>query len=289
MSTKKPGLNGIASIKSLRIIVTTRCNAKLLKPQADSPGVCEFCYRQKEQVSDDRKTIDQLLKNISKNPNIRSLIFTGGEPLVSRNLRYLLKSAFSLGFHNTLHTNGLTLEKNKETLNYLICVSLPLDGSNAKIADYYRGVGYFKTLQNCLDLLHANAKNIGLHTLLTPYNISDLENMAAVAQKHAPMYWFIKQFRAANLAAGSNSKHYGLETPQFQKSVQDLIHKYPSLNIFASASSGMPSQTLFVYLDGCVFAHMPGCQDNVLIGNLLSDSWEELAISFANYQANPAH
>jgi len=85
------------------------------------------------------------------------------------------------------------------------------------------------------------------------------------------------------------SDTFQLNLGQPQKSVQDLIHKYPSLNIFASASSGMPSQTLFVYLDGRVFAHMPGHQDNVLVGNLLSDSWEELAISFANYQTNPMH
>lgn len=276
MSTD-PQLEKIAHIKSLRIIVTTRCNAGTLKPQLGSPGVCEFCYRQKEDVAGDRGTIDLLMSKIEKNANIRSLIFTGGEPLISPHLEYMLMTAFEKGFHCTVHTNGLLLEKKKELLKYLICVSVPLDGTSADIADYYRGIGYYDIQQKYLPLLRQDVKSIGFHTLLTPHNIADLENMAVFVQKQLPRYWFIKQFRAANLASKVESNHYALETKQFEKSVNSIISKYPSLNIFGSATSGMPSHTLFVYLDGRVFAHMPGHDDNVLIGNLLSDSWDDIS------------
>ena len=85
--------------------VTYRCNAKC--------GFCDIWERPSPYV-----TIETVRQNLAdlRRLGVKVIDFTGGEPLLHRQIDKLLSLAKSLGFITTLTTNGLLYPKYAEKL-----------------------------------------------------------------------------------------------------------------------------------------------------------------------------
>ena len=83
------------------IQINTSCNQK-----------CIFCVRPPE-ITDKQvfkfENIKKRIKEISKNPNAKRIIFTGGEPLLYPQLPGLIRYAKKYGFITEIQTNGTLL------------------------------------------------------------------------------------------------------------------------------------------------------------------------------------
>ena len=113
--------------------VTYRCNAK-----------CSFCdiwekpspYITLEQVAQNLKALKKLGVNV--------IDFTGGEPLLHRQLPEMLRLARSMGFITTVTTNGLLYPKNAQALKGLVdMLHFSLDSAHRHEHDTGRGVPCF--------------------------------------------------------------------------------------------------------------------------------------------------
>ncbi|MGF7229707.1 MAG: radical SAM protein [Candidatus Saccharibacteria bacterium] len=60
----------------------------------------------------------------------KQVVFSGGEPLLSKSLRPGIEAAKSNGLNVTLSTNGILLEKNRDILASVDDLGIPIDGSN---------------------------------------------------------------------------------------------------------------------------------------------------------------
>lgn len=67
-----------------------------------------------------------------------SFIFTGWEPLLKSSLRKLLKTSFDLWNRNTLSTNGILLSVNRDVLELVHDVGIPLDWPTVEINQLMR-------------------------------------------------------------------------------------------------------------------------------------------------------
>ena len=129
--------------------VTYRCNAK-----------CSFCdiwekpspYVTLEQVAQNLRDLKKLGVNV--------IDFTGGEPLLHREIDKFLELAQQMGFITTLTTNGLLYPKWAERLKGKIdMLHFSLDASEKEQHDKGRGVACFDFVMQSIEI----AKSLGEH------------------------------------------------------------------------------------------------------------------------------
>ncbi len=128
--------------------VTNRCNAS-----------CDFCS-----IWEDTKSPFSSLEDVQKNLTdmkklgVKIIDFTGGEPLLHKNIDQLLRLAKSMGFRTSITSNGLLYPKKAESLKGLIdLLHFSLDSAFEETHDKHRGVKCFQSVLESLKL----AKSLG--------------------------------------------------------------------------------------------------------------------------------
>ncbi|MFM6983395.1 MAG: radical SAM/SPASM domain-containing protein [Chitinophagaceae bacterium] len=145
--------------------VTYRCNAKC--------GFCDIWEKPSPYI-----TIENAENNFRdlKRLGVKVIDFTGGEPLLHRELPQLLELAQSLGFITTVTTNALLYPKLAEKLKGKIdMLHFSLDSPDEATHNNSRGVKLFDKFEESIEI----AKNLGerpdiLFTVFS-HNIDEIE------------------------------------------------------------------------------------------------------------------
>ena len=122
--------------------VTYRCNAKC--------GFCDIWERPSPYV-----TLEDLATNLKdlKRLGVKIIDFTGGEPLLHREIHTFLSLAKKMGFITTLTTNGLLYPKKAPKLKGLIdMLHFSLDAAEKEAHDRSRGVACFDFVMESIDV-----------------------------------------------------------------------------------------------------------------------------------------
>lgn len=152
--------------------ITQACNLKCVHCYSDSkaaPAKDELSTQQAKDVLTDLAEF-----------RVPSVLFSGGEPLMRKDVFELLGYARELGLRTVLSTNGTLIAADvaKKIKEYGVCyVGVSLDGMGP-VNDKFRGViGAFdravQGIRNCQD---AGAR-VGLRLTLTQANVQDLQNL----------------------------------------------------------------------------------------------------------------
>lgn len=170
-------------IKVLYLRTNQYCNAHCF--------MCDFWKNDKIEISEEK--FENILKNME---NIEMIRFTGGEPLLCKNLPKYISKCHSKGIKTSIITNGLILDKKIDELvtNGLDQVIISVDGSTAALHDSLRGTqGLFNKIETVLKKIEV--KNPFLHTrvntVVSEKNLSDLANMACWLDKYNIEQWSI--------------------------------------------------------------------------------------------------
>lgn len=111
------------------------------------------------------------------------LFFTGGEPLLNKDLIKIIGYAEKKGIVTHVNSNAFLIDKKMAkdiTKSGLSSLSISLDGSNAKTHDYLRGVnGTFDHAIMAIDFLKKQNKKIKIfiNTVIMKRNISELKEI----------------------------------------------------------------------------------------------------------------
>ena len=152
--------------------ITRKCNLKCVHCYNDS-GQGKTCN---EPTTDEAKAVlDDLAKF-----GVPSVLFSGGEPLMRKDLMELIGYAGGLGLRTVISTNGTLIDADRAKEIKRLGVSyvgISLDGVGA-VNDEFRGVeGAFEKaaigIRNCQDA----GVRIGLRLTLTKRNVQDLESL----------------------------------------------------------------------------------------------------------------
>ncbi len=147
--------------------VTYRCNA-----------TCSFCdiwERPSPYV-----TLDNARANLRdlKKLGVRIIDFTGGEPLLHRQLPDLLREAKQLGFITTLTTNGLLYPKRAEQLRGLVdMLHFSLDSPIAAEHDASRGVRCFDKVMESIAIARQLGERPDILFTVFERNIHQIRDM----------------------------------------------------------------------------------------------------------------
>jgi MoaA/NifB/PqqE/SkfB family radical SAM enzyme len=131
----------------LHYFITNRCNTQ-----------CQFCDIWKEQPKTDAKT-DLVLPNLreARIAGCRFVDFTGGEPLIHKDLPVFCKRAKELGFITSVTTNTLLFPKRAHELVGLIdLLHFSIDADNPDLNNKIHGGKTFDSVMKSIDIALSN-------------------------------------------------------------------------------------------------------------------------------------
>lgn len=166
--------------------ITTKCNLR-----------CNICYADLNSVKN--SSLSEYLNIIDKlrEFNVKKIAFTGGDPLLVRNVDDILKYSHNLGFKVAVTTNAHLL--NEQKLNnlekYIDEISIPMDGYSKKVSDIHRTIKHDHF--NVMDIIRIS-KNydilIDVSTVVTQYNKNELIDILKYLSGHNIYKWKIFQY-----------------------------------------------------------------------------------------------
>jgi len=147
--------------------VTYRCNAK-----------CDFCdLWEKPSPYVDLVTVDENLTQLKK-LGVKVIDFTGGEPLLHREIDKILELAKKKGFITTLTTNTLLYPKWANKIKGLVdMLHFSLDASTAQQHDEMRGVKCFDFVLESIKLAKSLGEKPDILFSVFPTNINELQKV----------------------------------------------------------------------------------------------------------------
>lgn len=119
---------------------------------------------------------------------VRRIVFTGGDPLLRRDIATLIRHAHAGGLEVAVSTTGDRLSRQllDETRGCIALVSLPLDGSTEALNVLTKRPGHHAAILTALDLLRNYPDiDVKLCTPATRHNLHDIVNIAALADDWA--------------------------------------------------------------------------------------------------------
>lgn len=165
---------------SVHISLTNRCNNR-----------CRYCHFDRLTQKDVWTAID-LFKVMEemKEAGTRRLQFTGGEPMLRKDLGQIISRAKSLGIFIGLSTNGYQVRERVGELKSVDVVQLSYDGP-PEVHAYLRGKDNVEDVRTALEALLENDIKVWTTTVLTTVNAPYIEGIVAHARQHGIVANFV--------------------------------------------------------------------------------------------------
>jgi MoaA/NifB/PqqE/SkfB family radical SAM enzyme len=241
------------------------------KITSDCTQNCGFCFAKPDEPSADLTSDKTKILSRIIDEGIKYINFTGGEPLLVKNIADLIKQASSARIYTALSTNGdlLTKEFIESVDGYLNQIGLPLDGSNDKIMQSVRGTphGFSQFHKNMSILENTNIKK-RINTLVCDANGNDLQNIYESIKKYNIDEWkLIKYYPITKL-----DDKFSLSDEKYNSYVNPLmqIKNFP----VSMRPQEKDYQESFLLLDSCGNLYITAENKHHIIGNILEDSLE---------------
>ena len=153
--------------------MTTACNLR-----------CIHCHAAGGKPAADELTTDEakrLLDQLAQVPEFRMMAFTGGEPLVRKDLFELLAYSQALGFTNTMATNSTLIDDDvaRRLRRFgLAIAAVSLDGFTAEQHDMVRGIpGSFEAALEGMRALRRAGIVLHINITVMEYNVEQLVDL----------------------------------------------------------------------------------------------------------------
>ncbi len=276
-------------LRIAHLVLNTDCNAWDRPNAPESPGVCLFCYRERNRVITDPYTVRRVIDLIHSETEAQRIVFTGGDPVMpyDNHLEVALQHAVDLGFETNLHTNGLLLPERYATLSeYVTLYSLAIDGPDATTADWFRGSGYFDRFAANVTMLVVDQRSLGFNTFTTSDSAKRLPELAEwvrdIAARTDVEYWLMSQYRPIGRPSRRKAEIYGYAPDAFMAAVDEARTVVgDDVEVFAQPTREPDDPYPFrvwILADGNVTVDLGSvaAPRNATLGNILTDGLEPL-------------
>ncbi len=158
--------------KSLYISPTFGCNLK-----------CIYCYnkQQRKEATGSELTTEEWFDvfDQAKDLGIEVVAFTGGEPLLRKDVFELAGYANSTGMTSTLLTNGILINRDniEELVRSFGTFALSLDSHIEEKNDFLRGKGTYKATIDAIRLLQERNRVFTIMAVITKHNVFDMPGL----------------------------------------------------------------------------------------------------------------
>lgn len=254
--------------------VTNKCNLNCIH--------CVSAYSFKN--SKDINTTQSLnvIENLS-DIGCKNLLFSGGEPLIRKDIFEIFRKCFDKKINVHLITNG-TLINDKNIKNFsskISSVGVSIDGSTPEINDRIRGNGTFIKITKAIDLLRKHGVPTSLYYTVCKLNIDDIHKIVTYAKSRdlkINIKWVIYDGRAKK---NRGLLYYEAESEAFQNILSLLLDEF-NLNesdVVFDDSCGVNLNNIFLSPNGYIYPCIDCYQSrpDYNFGNILKIDTEKIA------------
>jgi len=194
--------------------VTSRCNLRCIHCHARGG---EPLYEELD--TDEAKHVIESLTSVKE---FRTLIFTGGEPLVRNDIFDLTEYARSLGFNIIYATNGTLINKEvakRMRKSGVLGAAISIDSVDPKRHDYFRGVpGAWKRAIDGIKNVLSEGMYLQVNITISKFNINELEDLILFADKLGAHVILLYTF--VSVGRGEVNKWLALSEEEFVKVIE---------------------------------------------------------------------
>jgi len=151
---------------------------------------CKHCYQSAGKKLPDELSLSKRLNVIDQlaAEDVFSISFSGGEPLMDKDLWPVIEKAKKENMYVSIATNGTLLTKNtaKRIANVGVdYVEISMDSVHPEIHDKFRGVrgAWKRTIEGIENIVEQDSVNVGLAPTITRMNFNELEDLIKLAMK----------------------------------------------------------------------------------------------------------
>jgi len=198
---------------------TNSCNLK-----------CKHCYQSAGKRLPDELSLSKRLNVIDQlaAEDVFSIAFSGGEPLMDKDIWPVIKRAKKHSMYVSIATNGtlLTKEIAKKMADVGVdYVEVSVDSVNPKKHDEFRGVpgAWEKTVEGIKNVVEQDSINVGLAPTITRMNFDELEDLIKLAMKLKVDKFFV--FNFIPVGEGKNLIDLDL-TPEMREKMLNILYDY---------------------------------------------------------------
>lgn len=260
----------------LNLMITERCNYR-----------CIFCDFHKKYME---MPFDLAIKAISdaQNIGIRTVAFTGGEPLLYAKIFDLILLIKTYGMSPHITTNGSLVMKyiDKIRRSELDSISFSIDGIG-ETHDRLRGVkGSFEDIKNAMDFLRENTHILlFVNMVVTSLNVREIVDVYEFSKKMGAtfFFWPVNEIDSLYLKGPESSIYleavdYICQRENCSKSVYNFLRRGIDYHLGRIRCFRCPAfySTVNIYLNGEV---MPCCvwgARDLSVGNINTGSLSEI-------------
>ncbi|AUG81139.1 radical SAM protein [Kitasatospora sp. MMS16-BH015] len=144
---------------------------------------CPYCYASSEKPLPGELTTAESLDLVDQAAEMgaRTMVFTGGEPMLRKDLFAVARHARERGLAANIITNGTTirrLETAREMAEIFNLVTVSLDGGTVETHERTRGEGTFAKTAQALRLLNQAGVSPVINHVVTPDSVQVLDQLA---------------------------------------------------------------------------------------------------------------
>lgn len=167
---------------------------------------------------------------------MRWITFSGGEPLLRKDIGQLVNHCKDKGIVTFISTNGTLLPRRIEDIKRVDRVTISLDGAE-EVHDRIRGAGAFAEAVEAIKVAQAHGIRVGLTCVLSAHNLDTTDQVLDFAAEQGVYCMF--QPATKWLDSGTDPNPIAPETEPYRKTVDVLIRKKKSGAHIANSLAGL--------------------------------------------------
>ena len=213
---------------------------------AACPMKCEFCFgpTAADRPADlSTAAAKKLIDSLVASRGVKTLIFSGGDPLSRADCLALIRHAKKRGLKTVLHTTGLLVTPKflSGASGHLDRLNLPLDGSAADNLKMRRNPRHYAIVSSLLETLsRQNRIKLSVTTVVSKANRGAVVFLANYLRKFRLEKWFVYQFRAKGRGA-AHARKFEIPLREFnslEKKARKILSKsaHPKSVVFKEAA-----------------------------------------------------
>ena len=207
----------VSNPRIIFVRTTEKCNANCF--------MCNYARNSKGKELT-KEEFDELI-DLMSNGEYKLIKFTGGEPLLNKNLEYFIKKSHENGYFTSIITNGFLLKNSYKKLidAGLDHITISIDSCNPEIHDSIRGInGLFNRIIETISetkKYNSNVK-IRINTVGSYLNISDLVDLYKLLKKLNIDQWTITPLKSKdNYWEPEKIEEYYKKYIEFQNTIKN--------------------------------------------------------------------
>lgn len=203
---------------------------------------------------------------------VKEIVWSGGEPLLYKDIVKLLKKSKEAGIYNSLITNGSLLNETniQEYLKYIDKLIVSLDFiDDTKNAKYGIGENYYKHLSKILSLSKKINKDviIQVNTVVFNGNYKHIRDLMLELTKYNIDNWKAIRFMPIRGKALTDKADLSITADQFKEVLRTIDSINPNYNIIINSNKDLLKTHYIVLSSGKLIKSIDG--DDIFIKNLL--------------------